>query len=319
MPFFVPESIEQDAICYFTILTLNRYSVKKSLPIYEKVSQANDWEYELKRVLGISDDELRAAKNVVNKGFSMLNEYDLVVRRGGPLYPKRLNEVDDSPLFLFLRGDALLTDNPVISIVGTRHPTPTGANNARRLSRLLSERHIVVASGLAKGIDYAAHAGTKDAGKPTIAVIGTGLNKAYPAEHRQIQEYIGATGLVISQFLPSAPVQKWNFPMRNATMSGISIATIVIEAGETSGALIQAREALKQGRRVFIPQSAVENPNLKWPKTFVYQKGAQSFTTIDDLMEKLQRENLLAAPSSNRESRSTTYTLDVSENATGMQ
>ncbi|MFX4302258.1 DNA-processing protein DprA [Alicyclobacillus tolerans] len=290
-----------------------------SLPIYEKICHANDWEYELKSVLAVSDDELDAAKTVVNKGLAMLNTNDLVVRRGGPLYPKRLSALPDSPPFLFLRGDALLADRSVLSIVGTRNPTSTGANNARRLSRLLSERHIIVASGLAKGIDRAAHAGTRDAGKPTIAVIGTGLNKAYPAQHKQIQEYIGATGLLVSQFLPSAPVQKWNFPMRNATMSGISIATIVIEASETSGALIQAREALKQGRRVFIPQSAVENPNLKWPKAFVSQKGAQSFTTIDDLMEKLQRENLLAATSSNRESRSTTYTLDVSESATGMQ
>lgn len=309
VPFFVPDSVENDALCYFTVLILNRFSVKVSRPIYEKVRQEGDWEAALSTWFGIPHDEVEKARCTVQKGIESLDSMDLVVRRGGPLYPKRLSMVQDSPEFLFLRGDALLADRPVISIVGTRKPSTTGTNNARRLSRLLSMRHIIVASGLAMGVDYAAHTGTVDVSKPTIAVIGTALNKTYPAKHKKLQDYIAKNGLVISQFLPSAPVQRWNFPMRNATMSGISIATIVIEAGETSGALIQAREALKQGRKVFIPQSAVENPDLRWPNTFVNEHGANSFSTIEDLMEQLQRENLIKSLEDRPASRTITFRM----------
>lgn len=292
MAVFLSKTSEREAICYFTILSLNKNSLSVSLPMFEKVRFESDWEHALTN-FGISAEDVEKAKVKVIQGLQLLDEFDLVAQRGEPLYPKRLAEIKNPPQFLFLRGEAILANEPVISVVGSRKASEQGIKNARRLARMLSERRIIVASGLAYGIDKAAHEGTIDARKPTIAVIGTPLNKVYPKEHYQLQRYIGENGLVISQFAPGFPVNKWNFPLRNATMSGISIATIVVEAGETSGALIQAREALKQGREVFIPRSAIDNPNLKWPKKFVYEYGANKFSTIDDLMEQLHRKKLI--------------------------
>ena len=154
--------------------------------------------------------------------------------------------------------------------------------------------NIVVASGLARGIDTQAHtAAVEHNNCMTISVIGTSLAKAYPAENSKLQELISEKGLVISQFAPSEKVQRWFFPMRNAVMSGISLATVVIEAGETSGALKQADYALKQKRYVFIPQSALDNDAIKWPRKYIQRPGAYSFRKINELLEKLQNVDIL--------------------------
>jgi DNA processing protein len=315
MPVFLSSRAEQNALCYFTILTLKKYSVKATIPIFNEVRNDLSWEIAL-REYNFNTAEIEQAKRTVLKGFGLLDDFTLIVEKGETLYPKRLDGVIDAPQFLFLKGEPLLANQPVISVVGSRNASEEGISKARRLARLLSERNITVASGLAKGIDRAAHQGTYDVKKPTIAVIGTPLNKVYPAEHAMLQQYISQTGLVISQFIPNSPVQRWNFPMRNATMSGISIATIVVEAGETSGALIQAREALKQGREVFIPQSALDNPNLIWPRRFVNELGAKKFTTIDDLMDQLYDSKLVTTLSL-EQTQSTSYSMRV-DHVTGM-
>jgi DNA processing protein len=293
MPFYIPQTIENQAICYFTVMHLNKYSIKQAMDIYNAIDDFSDWTYKLTEYFFLDKNIVQNAKDFVLNSIDSLEDYDLIAQKGKHLYPKRLAKINDAPEFLFLRGEASLTDRTVISIVGTRNPSDEGFERARRLARLLSERNITVASGLAKGIDFAAHNGTFDVNKPTIAVIGTPLNNVYPKEHNDLQNAIGQNGLVISQFIPGSPIQKWNFPMRNATMSGISVATIVIEAGETSGALIQAREALKQGRRVFIPQSALDNPALRWPKNYLQKPGADKFATINELMSKLQNDDLI--------------------------
>ena len=138
-------------------------------------------------------------------------------------------------------------------------------------------------SGLAKGIDQAAHRGALEAGGDTMAVLGTPLNRVYPAEHKSLQQLIGEAGLLVTQFTPSGKVQPYNFPLRNATMSGLSLGTIVVEASETSGALIQARKCLQQGRKLFIPQSAIDNPSLSWPKTY-RDRGAIVFSEVDPVL-----------------------------------
>jgi DNA processing protein len=295
MAFFFSEKERNAYICYFTLYEILNRSFTKTNALYQEIKDEDDWEYITPQLMVIDPKDVSLAREKVEKNIDLLDKFDIIAKKGSKFYPKRLEKLDDSPEFLFMRGEPSLADLPVISIVGSRKASKEGQNKARLLSRLLSERNIIVASGLARGIDYAAHLGTYDAGKPTIAVIGTPLNKVYPKEHKRLQEYIGSTGLVISQFPPGAPVQRWNFPMRNATMSGISIATIVMEAGETSGALIQAREALKQGRKVFIPQSAIDNENLKWPRKLVAEKGAHKFRTLGELMELLNNQNLLTS------------------------
>lgn len=145
---------------------------------------------------------------------------------------------------------------------------------------------------MAKEIDTATHQSALKYGGKTIAVIGTPINQYYPKENKELQIEIESKGLVVSQFPPCNSVNRWNFPIRNATMSGISLATIIMEAKETSEALKQADYALKQGRDVLIPQSALDNPLIKWPQKYV-SRGANSFKTLKDVLEILNRSELL--------------------------
>jgi DNA processing protein len=295
LPYFVGATTEHLATQYFTVFTLSRHSHKRTAAIYSALPDSATWEADVAALMGISADEVKRTAQRVVHNFRLLADDDLVVHRGEHLYPKRLGEVEEMPEFLFLRGDISLLDLPVVSVVGTRQPTPAGETAARDLAARLSEHHVVVASGLARGIDTAAHSGALDAVRQTVAVIGTPLNKQYPAENAALQRRIEREGLVVSQFMPGAPVSRWNFPMRNATMSGLSIATIVVEAGETSGALSQARAALKQGRKVFVPVAAVDNPSLRWPRLYVTRKGALPFEHIGDLMRQLEEARLLSS------------------------
>ncbi len=158
----------------------------------------------------------------------------------------------------------------------------------------LAEYRIVVASGLAAGIDTAAHRGALEAHAHTIAVLGTPLTRVYPRENANLQNRIAEEGLVMTQFAPSSPIERWNFPMRNAVMSGISLATVVVEADEAGGALIQADFALKQGRLVFIPQNALENPRLKWPGKFIKRTGTYSYSKVDELIAAIRQPGMAA-------------------------
>jgi DNA processing protein len=222
-----------------------------------------------------------------------LSANDRVLPKDDPAYPRLLVGLPDAPEFLFVRGDNIdILNRPTIAIVGTRQPSEEGVRRAFKLASLLSSQGMVVASGLARGIDRAAHLGALSVGGSTVAVIGTPLTRVYPPEHWDLQEVIGRFGLVVSQFYPGAGIQRFYFPMRNAVMSGMSLGTVVIEASETSGALIQARQCLKQGRKLFIPQSAIDNPALSWPKTYQRRPGVHVFSTLDDLVEVLASEGL---------------------------
>lgn len=292
--------IVQEAINYYTIKSFFNQSDKKTMPVFSQLSASIDLSVPLpknisdvSKLLGISSIELARTYNEVLKGFHQLAEDDLIIKNGTDFYPKLLSQTNEAPPYLFMRGNVRLVDYPTVAVVGTRNPTEEGINKAWNLARLLGKYRLVVASGLAKGIDTAAHQGSLNNKYPTIAVIGTPLTKVYPKENEKLQQQIAEEGLIISQFPPSSPIQRWNFPMRNAVMSGISLATVIVEAGETSGALIQADYALKQKRLVFIPQSALSNPKLKWPKKYVQRDGAESFSKIDELINKLQQSKII--------------------------
>jgi len=141
---------------------------------------------------------------------------------------------------------------------------------------------------MARGIDCEAHSGALQAGGDTISVIGTPLQKIYPPEHEELQTTIAEEGLVVSQFAPTFPVRRWFFPMRNAVMSRISAATVVIEAGETSGAVIQARQCLRQGRMLFLPDSLANNTDYRWPRKFLQLPGAHIFSSASELLDMMQ-------------------------------
>ena len=166
-------------------------------------------------------------------------------------YPVRLAEVFDCPPFLFVRGQ-LLPEDPGMSIVGSRKASPEGLEMARLAARLLADRGLSVIAGLADGIDTAAHREALRIGARTVAVIGTGIRQYSPASNRALQDEIATKGLVVSQFYPDQPPNKTTFPMRNGTMSGYGLATIVVEADEYSGSRIQARKAADHGRRVIL-------------------------------------------------------------------
>jgi DNA processing protein len=202
-----------------------------------------------------------------------------------------LNDVErkHAPEILYYRGDpSLFQKSPRVAIVGSRHPSPDGLRRAAKLGRSLVSHGAVIVSGLAEGIDTAAHLAAIESGGRTIAVLGTPLDKPYPASNRDLFERIAADNLIVSQFAPGASVQPRNFPIRNRTMALIAHATIIVEAGEKSGTLHQAWEALRLGRPLFLLESITKRSDLQWP-TEVTKYGAQvlSDATFEDLVEQL--------------------------------
>lgn len=206
-----------------------------------------------------------------------------------PDYPANLRLVPDLPPFLFLRGQALTpADVRSVAVVGTRDASSDGLSKASLMATRLVEHEVTVISGLARGIDTAAHKAALAAGGRTIAVMGTGISSSvYPPENEELANQIAATGALISQFWPSARPARWTFPRRNAVMSGVAQGTVVIEAGSTSGAKMQARLALEQGKRVFLVRSLVTNQ--EWARKYL-QRGAVEVAVVEDVIR------LLAAP-----------------------
>ncbi|HEY1573354.1 MAG TPA: DNA-processing protein DprA [Pseudonocardiaceae bacterium] len=182
---------------------------------------------------------------------------------------------------LFTLGE-LVSNESAVSVVGSRSASDAGLRLARTVASALIERGITVLSGLAAGIDTAAHRAALDVDGRTVAVIGTGINQSYPAANRQLQESIADKGLVVSQFWPDAPPTKQTFPMRNATMSAYGRATIVIEAGEKSGARIQARLAVEHGRPVILTDSVVQGTT--WGSELVGKPGVAWVRGIDEII-----------------------------------
>lgn len=285
---------------YYTIQSFYNYSDKKTEPVFKELSDMMDMQQEFLKIvqeisnaLSIDEFELQKAYKKVKKGFRSLYKEDMIIKKGMKDYPKLLALTKEAPPYLFLRGNTRLLKEKIVSVVGSRGASEDGLKKAHRLARHLGNAGIVVASGLARGIDTAAHKAAIENQFPTIAVLGTPITRAYPKENENLQQVISRDGLVVSQFPPSSQVQRWFFPMRNAVMSGISLATAIVEAGETSGALKQADYALKQKRLVFIPQSALDNKNITWPKKYIKREGAAKFTKIEDLFAALEKANII--------------------------
>lgn len=206
-------------------------------------------------------------------------------------YPAQLREIHEMPPVLFHLG-RLMADEIGVSVVGSRQASTRGLEIARSVATGLAKREITVIAGLAKGIDTAAHQAALDIGGRTVAVIGTGITQSYPAENRDLQSRIAREGLVISQFWPDAAPTKHSFPMRNAVMSGFGRATIVVEAGEHSGARIQARKAVGHGRPVILTDLVVTAN--KWPQDLIGQPGVHVASSTAEIMSLI--EDIAAGP-----------------------
>ena len=188
------------------------------------------------------------------------------------------HECKHAPEKIYLSGDKnLLLDGIRVSVVGSRKVSDAGISRAKSFVQALVRNNIVVVSGLAEGVDTVAHETAIEEGGKTIAVLGTPLGKAYPAENRELLEKIERDHLAISQFPEGFPVKRENFPQRNRTMALISDATVIVEAGEKSGTRHQGWEALRLGRLLFIMRNVAENPNLTWPQEMI-NYGAQVLT-----------------------------------------
>jgi DNA processing protein len=204
-----------------------------------------------------------------------------------PDYPERLREIFDPAPVLWVRGDRALLSRPAIAVVGTRAPSPYGTGMAEMLSRDLAARRMVILSGMARGVDTAAHKGALSAGGRTVAVWGTGLDVVYPKENKRLAEDIVMSGgtIVSEQPMGTFPAPQ-NFPLRNRIISGMSVGVLVVEAGEQSGTRVTARCALEQNRDVYAVPGNVTSRNAWGPNTLIKQ-GAKLVATWEDVWEEL--------------------------------
>src|SRR5918993_3192592 len=208
------------------------------------------------------------------------------ISKGDLRYPTALAAIHDPPPELWIRGDADALRAPTVAIVGSRAASPYALEVARRLGADLARRNVAVASGMARGVDSAAHRGALEAGGITIAVFGCGVDVIYPREHRGLAERILERGALVSEFPPGMPPLKCNFPKRNRIISGLSLAVVIVEAAEGSGSLITAEFALDQGRTVLaVPGNVLGGRN--YGAHALLRDGAKLVESADDILEEL--------------------------------
>ncbi len=209
-----------------------------------------------------------------------------VLTRADARYPPLLRETPDAPPVLFVVGDPDWLLVPQLAVVGSRSPTPAGEANARRFARELAAAGLTITSGLALGIDAAAHRGALEGGGGTVAVTATGPDRIYPARHRELAHAIAAQGAIVTELPVGTGPQRTHFPRRNRLISGLSLGTLVVEAGARSGALITARLAAEQGREVFAVPGSIHNPMARGCHRLIRQ-GAKLVETAADVLEEL--------------------------------
>jgi DNA processing protein len=216
-------------------------------------------------------------------------------------YPALLKEIPDPPECLWTRGDRSLLTRTAVAVIGARAASPEGLIAASEIAFDLARAGIVVVSGLARGIDAAAHRGALDAGGRTIAVLGTGIERWYPPEHQSLQDEIAAKGLVVTEFPPESPPEDWHFPKRNRIISGLSRAVVVVEARDKSGSLITARLAAEQNRDVMaVPGTIVGGRNRG--ANALLRDGAKLVESAVDILQELGLDDGLARRSRTGES-----------------
>ena len=221
---------------------------------------------------------------------------------GDAAYPTALLDIEDPPLMLYMLGrlcanpDAAAEMAPSLAIVGSRNPTPQGESNARQFAKAFGQAGLCVVSGLALGIDGAAHDGALLGGGQTIAVVGTGLDRVYPKKHLALAHRIARQGMLISEFPLGTPPLMANFPKRNRIISGLSLGTLVVEAALKSGSLITARLAAEQGKEVFAIPGSIHSPQSRGCHALIKQ-GAKLVESAQDVLEELQSTTTWVDPS----------------------
>jgi len=227
--------------------------------------------------------------DLLNQHLEWMNasNYHHIITLGSSSYPTRLMEIPRPPLVLCIKGNLNALHDPQLGMIGSRNPTQTGKDTAFQFAKHLSHTGITITSGLALGIDGESHKGAIAAQGPTIAVVGTGLNRVYPAAHKSLaQDIISSHGALVSEYPLESNAHASHFPQRNRIISGLSLGTLVVEAAIKSGSLITARFAQEQGREVFAIPGSIHNPLAKGCHLLIKQ-GAKLVETADDLLEEL--------------------------------
>lgn len=238
----------------------------------------------------VRPDDLAEAQTLIDRVTSQGVQLHTVLDPG---YPSNLHMIYNRPPFIWVKGELRPEDFRAIAVVGTREATPEGLRRATRFARELAEAKVTVLSGLARGIDTAAHTAALDVehGR-TVAVVGHGvLVPIYPKENRGLAERIQDRGAIVSQFWPESPPRQMNFPMRNVVMSGMAMGTVVVEASATSGAKMQARLALEHGKRLFLVESLVGSQD--WARRYAERPGVSIVRNLNDILDVLVK---LASP-----------------------
>jgi DNA processing protein len=241
----------------------------------------------LKGLLNIDEAQAAEVKNPLqDRRYETLR--NSVITLVDPEYPPLLKEIIDPPLALHLRGNRALLSHHAIAIVGSRRASPYAINVAKHLAApLASDANLVVVSGLARGVDAAAHEAALDARGTTIAVLGTGIDIIYPKSNRALFRRIEAEGLIVSEFAPGSPPLAGHFPVRNRIISGLSLGTVIVEATGRSGSLITARMAAEQGREVFAVPGSIFSKGTEGTHRLI-QYGAKLVHDANDVVEEIE-------------------------------
>ncbi len=235
----------------------------------------------------VSALQVGADTGLVQRSVAWLQESgNHLLTLGDKRYPRALLETADPPLLLFIKGRVELLDQAALAVVGSRTATPSGTRDAEGFAQVLSDAGLTIVSGLAQGIDSAAHRGGLSGTSSSIAVVGTGLDKVYPARNRELAHRLAIEGALVSEFPLGTPPLAANFPRRNRVISGLARGCLVVEAALRSGSLITARQALEQGREVFAVPGSIHSPLSKGCHWLIKQ-GAKLVETAQDVLEEL--------------------------------
>ena len=241
---------------------------------------------------GLSDEKCDAISSPNEKAIGaalewLEHERHHLVAWGEDNYPEMLTQITAPPLVLYANGDVEALHLPALAIIGSRNPTQGGVRNAQEFAKYLGGRGFVIVSGLAQGIDAAAHQGALDAGGKTVAFLGTGIDRVYPAVNRQLAHAIAQNGVLLSEYPLGAAPESWHFPERNRLISGLSLGPLVVEAARRSGSLITARLATEQGREVFALPGSIHNALARGCHELIRQ-GAKLVESAGDILSELQ-------------------------------
>jgi DNA processing protein len=298
MPNSTPELSREELKLWLRLADIPRVGIRHLLKLLSRysLSEMATFSYDQWQNLGFSQNQLDffVDKSMIQAERSLMwldeSSANAIIAYLDPRYPALLKEINSAPSTLFTVGDASLLSQPQLSIVGSRHASRIGSQTAQQFAADLSQRGLIVTSGLALGIDGQAHLGALNAGSPTIAVLAAGFRHLYPLQHLSLAQRIMEQGVLVTEFSPDVRARPEYFPRRNRIISGLAAGVLVVEAAEKSGSLVTAKYAAEQGRDVFVIPGSIHQANCRGSNELIRQ-GAILVQTSEQVLQEV--ENLL--------------------------